>query len=62
MAATLSAIAIWMFAGERVKGISKRKRALMKRIIDLEERLANIETLSRMEMSLAEIKETDKDA
>ena len=54
LGATLTAMAIWMFAGDRVEGSSKRERALAAQVAELETRLENIETISRMEMNFTE--------
>ena len=49
--AALSTASVWMFGGTS-KASSQRERALEKRLSELEERLLNVETISRVEMQL----------
>ncbi|MFT5404452.1 MAG: hypothetical protein ACI9DF_003295 [Verrucomicrobiales bacterium] len=44
--AALSTMCVWMFGG------SKPEKALNKRLAELEERLMNVETMSRVEMQM----------
>ena len=53
VAAGLSTACIWYFGGKR-EGLGRKENdRLQQRIKELEERLANVETISRFEMQLA---------
>jgi hypothetical protein len=52
-AAGLSTACIWYFGGKREGLGRKENERLQQRIKELEERLANVETISRFEMQLA---------
>jgi hypothetical protein len=51
--AGLSTACIWYFGGKRERVGGKENECLQQRIKELEERLANVETISRYEMQLA---------
>jgi hypothetical protein len=52
-AAGLSTACIWYFGGKRERVGGRENERLQQRIKELEERLANVETISRFEMQLA---------
>jgi hypothetical protein len=52
-AAGLATACVWYIGGKREGGGGKDNQRLQQRIKELEERLANVETISRFEMQLA---------
>ena len=52
-AAGVSTACVWYFGGKRERVGRKENEQLQQRIKELEERLANVETISRFEMQLA---------
>ncbi|MBV8275576.1 MAG: hypothetical protein JO170_10010 [Verrucomicrobia bacterium] len=52
-AAGLATACVWYFGGKREGAGRKENERLQQRIKELEERLANVETISRFEMQLA---------
>jgi hypothetical protein len=52
-AAAVSTACVWYFGGKREGVDRKENERLQQRIKELEERLANVETISRFEMQLA---------
>lgn len=60
-AAGLATACVWYFGGKREGLGGKENQRLQQRIKELEERLANVETISRFEMQLA-AREKEKSA